>query len=337
MLHAIELLAVLLLMALGQGVLDISPRPARRVVASFLAWALAFAVGIVVLSIPAVAGSAVRLAIVVLAAYMLRWLIGSVVEYFRGPYLLEPLRTGELAAAAEHVSGLPTPVIRRITRRMEREYEGFLCLAALLRLPLGEAVEERAFEQRWREGCEAVRKEAVEMAARFGHPRAEGRFNASAVMFVAQALCVFEPDSVERSLARLPAGALARRSGRAKAVHQLNRSARRNAAAERLGITTPAAGEEMPARPSPLTLAAIALPALGIYRIGYKGRAWAFAFAHATLFLYGAAALSMGRGAGYVFLGVGLMLHIQALLGLGDFAGLAEEEAHIAATGEMQR
>ena len=98
--HAIELVTVLVLVCAAQAAIDVAPRPARRAILNFLTLCVAFAVGITVLSFTAVADPVVRLGIAVLIAYLLRWMISSVVDYLRGPVLMEPIRAVDLAAAA---------------------------------------------------------------------------------------------------------------------------------------------------------------------------------------------------------------------------------------------
>ena len=73
MFHIAELAAVLLLLAVGYGVTDVAPEVVRRVVRSFVIWMLVFAAAIVLFSIPCLVSAVVRLGVILVAAYVVRW------------------------------------------------------------------------------------------------------------------------------------------------------------------------------------------------------------------------------------------------------------------------
>src|SRR5437763_1408314 len=87
--HAVELMAILMLLSAGQSAVDPHPRSGRRGLYSFTWITAAFAVAIVIVSIPSLAATATQLAVIVLGIYFLRWIVDMIADYFRGPFLFD--------------------------------------------------------------------------------------------------------------------------------------------------------------------------------------------------------------------------------------------------------
>lgn len=317
--HTVELLAILLLMALGQCAVDPSPRLLRRTLYSFGWSILAFAAAIVIISIPSVAASAVQLAGIVLAIYLLRWLIGGIVDHFTGPLLMEMPGRGDVAAAASSVTGAPLPDAQRAASRILRRNEGYLALAALQSLDAEDAAN---LETAWQAACDRERDALIELARALGGATAPDRVSSNAVRFLAQAFCMYERESAKRVLGKLKECRLASRAGRERAAEALEKQALRGSRAAQLGLPS-RAGEEKPAA-SALRPATLLWPAGGVQRLGFRSHALALHVCEAALILYGVIAVVAGHGfygnSGYVFLGVALLIHIQTLFAIGDFA-----------------
>ena len=121
MFHAIELFAVLLFIAIGEGVLEVAPHATRRILISLAGWVLAFAAAIAILSIRRVAADVVAIGLALLAGYIVWWIGSGIVRHFRGPGFFEPPKAGELGELAQQVSGLPARDCRKIARRIAAE------------------------------------------------------------------------------------------------------------------------------------------------------------------------------------------------------------------------
>jgi hypothetical protein len=328
---AIELFAVLLLMAVGQCVLEVAPHAARRVLVTLAAWIFAFAVVAAILSVRRVAADVVALGLALLASYILWWIVAGIVKYFRGPGFFEPPKAGELGDLAQQASGLPARDCRKIARRLLRKFDGSVALLGLLSLSgSGEGGAEE-FERAWNEAAEKALAQAQ------GTP--SGGAGKSNLLFVAQALCLYEKESVERVLARLAAKGRQGRAVRVEATEQLAQSGRERKEARRFGLAAPlknvrdghaASGPE-------LTPLEILWPPMGLIRCGFKGRAAALAVAHGALIIYGTITLIAGRDPGWLFIFPGVyftaaaLIHVQALFAIGDFAWL---QTHGAAGAE---
>lgn len=332
--HATELLAALVLICVAQAAIDVAPHPARRALWSFLGLCAAFAVAIAVLSSKTVADPVVRLGIAVLIVYLLRWIITSAVDYLRGPFLMEPIRAADLAAAVEDVAGLAERPARRAARRILRDHSGETALLALSRLEKREGEPEGEFIARWQAACAPALEDARRIAAKFGGAKGEDRVSATALRFISQALCLYRRESVERVLSRLDGLSLARHSGRTRAGAELEKSAARNADMASLGLLPPADDQEAP-RVTAFSGLALLWPALGLSRIGCSVRAWALGSAEALLLAYGLFAAYIDRSSWFVFLVVGILIHIQAAMALGDFA-LSTEPLQPVAAGEKK-
>ena len=343
MLHPIELFSVLLFIAMGEGVLIVAPHTVRRIAVSMAGWVLAFAAGITVLAIPSLAAVAVRVGLLFLAICVVRWIIGEVMQFLHGPELLAQPKAAELRELAQRVSGLPERECRAIARRTVRHHDGTMALLGLMTMDAKEGVAKDAFERAWDEASEKARAAAVRLAEQGAKTARQRRAKASDVLFVAQALCLYEQDSVERVLARLPA-TFKGRTGRVEAAGQLERSGRDRKDAVRLGLVAPqgsAAGGRTAARRTsgeqegpgmkPLD---VLWPPAGLARAGFPKRAVALAISHGALVAYGAIAVLSRRDCGWVFLAAGLLVHVQALFAIGDFNWLAARVKPSAGAGD---
>ena len=332
---AIELFAVLLLIAIGQGVLEVSPHATRRILVGLAGWVLAFAVGVAILSVRRVATEAVAIGLALLAGYILWWIAVGIVKYFRGPGFFEPPRAGELGDLARQASGLPARDCRRIARRLLREFDGAVALLGLLSLSGSRESSAGEFERAWNEASEKALAQAARLASGRAEAAPPGRTGKSNLLFVAQALCLYERESVERVLARLAAKPRQGRAARVEAAERLEQSGKERKEARQFGLAAPLKKVQEGHAPSgtELQAAEVIWPPMGLARCGFKKRAAALAVSHGALLAYGALALSFGRGSGWVFLGAAVLVHVQALFAIGDFAWLQAHSVAGAETG----
>ncbi|MGO8704452.1 MAG: hypothetical protein ACLQVA_11585 [Candidatus Brocadiia bacterium] len=321
---AIELFAILLLMAIGQGVLEVAPHAARRVAVTLAAWVFAFAVGAAILSVRRVAADVVAIGLALLAGYILWWIGAGIVRHFRGPVFFEPPKAGELGELAQQ-AGLPAGDCRKIARRLLKTFDGSVALLGLLSLSGSGDGGAEEFERAW----DAASEKSLAQAG--GIPFAgPGRSN---MLFVAQALCLYEKESVERVCARLAAKNRQGRAARVEAAEQLAQSGRERKEARRFGLTAPLKNvrDSNVASGTELEPVDILWPPMGLVRCGFQNRAAALAVSHGVLVAYGVLALALGRSSGWVFLAAAVLVHVQALFAIGDFAWL---QAHGAAGAE---
>ncbi len=338
---AIEFFIVLLLIAVGQGVLEAAPHTVRRILLSLAAWIFTFAVAIAILSFRRVATDAVAVGLALLAGYIL-WLIGtSIFKYFCGPGFFEPPRAGELGELAQQAGGLPARDCRKIARRLLRKYDGAVALLGLLSLSGSGESGAEAFERAWNEASEKALAQATRLASGRAESAPSGGVGKSTLLFVAQALCLYERESVERVLARLQAKARQGRAARVEAAERLEQSGKERKEARQFGLAAPLknARDGHAFSGTELQVAEIIWPPMGLIRCGFKKRAAALAVSHGALLAYGILALSLGRGAfwdlsgsGWVFLGAAVLIHVQALFAISDFEWL---QAHSGAGAEM--
>ncbi len=312
-------------MAIAQGVLEVAPHPARRVLVTLAGWVIAFAVGAAILSVRRVAADVVAIGLALLAGYILWWIGAGIVRHFLGPVFFEPPKAGELGELAQQAGGLPARDCRRIARRLRRKFDGSVALLGLLSLSgSGEGGAEE-FERQW----EAASEKALAQAK--GTPL--GGAGKSNLLFVAQALCLYEKESVERVLARLAAKGRQGRAARAEAAEQLAQSGRERKEARQFGLAAPLKNvrDGQTASGPALEPVDVLWPPMGLVRCGFKKRAAALAVSHGALAAYGALALALGRSSGWVFLAAAVLVHVQALFAIGDFAWL---QTHGAAGAE---
>ena len=333
---AIELFAALLLMAIGQGVVEAAPHTARRVLASLVMWFAAFAAAVVILSFRRAATDAVAVGLALLAGYILWWIGVGIVKHFRGPGFFEPPKAGELGDLAQPVCSLPVRDCRKIARRLLRRFDGEVALLGLLAQGGSDEVGAEEFARAWNEATEKELAQATRMTS---GGRAEsapsGDAGKSDLLFVAQALCLYERESVERVLARSAAKPFHGHAARVEAVERLAQSGKERKEARLFGLAAPLkdAREGHAAFGSELRAVEVIWPPMGLLRCGFKKRAAALAVCEGVLLAYGALALSLGRGSGWVFLGVAVLIHVQTLFAIGDFEWL---QLHRAAGAETE-
>ena len=316
--HAAELAALVLLLAVGHGVISVTTEPLRLIARSFLMWTVGLAVVIALFSIPGIVTGVVRFGMVLVGAYAARWLIGDVASFLRGPHLMAEPDALAVAEAARRVSDLPSAECRDMARRIVRDFDGTIALLGLAYRARDAAAQEKEFAAGWREGCEKAVSAVREVAERFSRSRAEGRPPTMNIRFIAQAFCAYEPASVARVLERLPAPALSGRARRARAAHRFEKEARRSPILQQLGLERPAergAGKSAEGARPWMLLA----PWAGFARYGYSRRAAALGVSLALLLGYGLVALALDRASGWVYLAVAGLIHIEAAFALGDF------------------
>ena len=340
MIHVLELLALLLLLAVGHATVNAAPGLALRIVRSFSMWVLAFGVGIAILCVPIVALWAVRFGVVIVAAYIGRWLIDSAVDFFRGPYLLAMPSAAALGRVARGISGLPPHVCRKVARRICREHDNFVALMGLACVGPDPDWDEETFYAAWYESCQEALRTARDTARRFDGGSAQDRVRTADVRFVAQAFFLFEQKSVEGIFKNAKSRVLGNRFARARTAALLEKSATKSAAAERIGLRPPAA-KKVARRPDGKRFSVVSLvwPALGIARGGFAARAAILTLDHICLIGYGVLALSLGRSSGWVFLAVAVLVHVEGAFALEDFseAGECLEKGSVAAGGQHEQ
>lgn len=323
--HAIELIMLLLLMAVGHATVNVAPGWVVRIVRSFVVWVLTFAVGIALLCIPSVAVWVVRAGIVLMVAYLARWLLDMVVDFFRGPFLLALPSVAALAEALHTTAGLRVHVCRKLARRINRNHDGFIALLGLAHMKTDVAGNEEAALAAWQEASEKALEPARDMARRLGGYAAGDRVRTSDIRFVAQALCLFEQKSVDRVLKSAKARVLGHRFARARAAKLLEESATRSPYAERIGLTPPVK-KKVKRRPGERRFNVLSplWPALGMARSGFSARAAVLTISQLVLIGYGAFAVSFEHASGWVYLAVAVLIHVEGYFALEDF-GLADE------------
>ena len=319
MLHVIELAVVLLLLAVGHGAVNVQPNAVRRIVCGYFVWLLAFAIGIFLVSIASLTTWLVRIGIVLIVAYTLRWFVAEVGGFFRGPFLLAVSGTAALAEAARSVSGLPVGECRRMARRISRNHAGSVALLGLAQVGQVQGRNETEFGDAWAEACEAALKSVCNLVRRHSPRHREGRISANDVRFIAQALCLYEPASLERVLGRLPSPPLGGRAARVRAARQLEKFGTRTMVTERLSIEAPPGRAAEDTAYGGFKMWMVVLPSLGLARSGHPRRATAQAISFGLLLGYAIAALLMDRSSGWVFLSVAALIHVEAVFALGDF------------------
>jgi hypothetical protein len=319
--HTLELALILLLLAVEQGVMDLSARPGRRVAVNFVVWALAFAVGTYLLSAPDLATPAVGIGILLLGAYIVRWVIGGIVQQIRAPQLFETPGEAQIAAVAHQATRVPLDQCRRVARRILRSTDGDVALLALMSLKPADTPTPENLETGWRTACSDTYSAVLDLVVEHGvHSREQVR--AADVWLVAQALCVYGRASVERILDRLPSPALGSRARRQRLAQRLGEAGSVRKEAEMAGLAAPKDRQERD-RGRRFRLAEAAWPPLAFARVGLIVRGWALGISQSLMAAYGILALSLGRDSGWIFLAVAVLLQVQALFVVHDLAGAA--------------
>jgi len=334
--HLLELLSLLMLLAVGHAALHAASGVAVRALRAFVLWSLYAGGVIAVLASPDVATALARLGLVALGAYAVRLIVSGIAESIRGPFLFMTPKAGELAIIVRRLGGLDRRRARSLSRRMVSRYGGDLSLLGLIECWEKESGSLANLEEAWPRECERALAKVREMALVAGKQGTadDGRLYPADASFLAQALCLYEPRSVERALSAAGSLPFGRRSTRLEVARTLRRGSRTRSAAEYLGLVVAAAtraGASARASEGP-GLVALLWPALGLKRLGFPGRAGVLAVVEGLLLIYGIFGLSpLGRtggvpvwgSSGLVFAVSAAVVHIEALFALGDFRRLA--------------
>jgi len=270
------------------------------------------------------------------AGYILWWIGAGIVGYFRGPGFFESPKADELADLSQAVCGLAARDRRKAASRLLRRFDGEVALMGLLSCSSSGEIGAEEFERLWNEASENAWSQATRLA---GGSRAESgppsQVRKSDLRFIAQALCLYEKESVERVLGR--SGIVFHgRAARAEAVKQLGQSGRERKEARTFGLSAPlkSAADGHAASGSEIRPVEYLWPPLGLARCGFRERATVLSVTHGILLGYGALAVSLGRGSGWVFLATAVLVHIQTLFAIGDFEWLQIHRASGAETGK---
>ena len=314
--HMIELAVLLLLMATGHGVVNVAPDVVRRVTRSFVLWLASFAVAIVLFSIPTLVSAVVRLGFVLIGAYLVRWVVGDIVHYWRGPYLMAIPSRSAIADAVRRVTGRSPRECRLLAARMLCDHDEILALLGLVFTSSEAKHGEADFDESWAAGCEKARASVLALAERYSDNSQQGRPAVFDMRFLAQALCVYEPKVVDRILKQMPAPALGSRARRARVAAELEKSGQKTHLAERLGVESHV-DELAPA--AKMSLWSYLAPPMELARSGYAHRALALGISMTLLFGYGLVSVLMKHSSGWIYLAVGVLIHIEAMFALGDF------------------
>ena len=317
--HVAEFLALLVLLSVGRGVVDVSPAMGRRIGKSLFCWVILMGAVVATLRQPYLAIWALRLGIVLIGVFFVQWILRGIVGHITGPHLIAEPHRRALAEAGHYVSGLPLVESQRIARRVSREHHAYVALMALGQLEAEESLADEPFETLWMRECESSLAELRELVLRC-HGRGENvRVGANDLLFAAQAMFLYEAKAVQRVLARMGAKAFGNRSRRAAVAAELEKIGRPSVMARELGLVST---EEKKAgdRKSPIRLGTVLWPAAGIARAGFSQRAIAFVLCFVLLVIYGAFAVHLHRTSGWVYLAVALLIHVEAVFALGDFS-----------------
>jgi len=319
MLHMVELAVLLMLMATGHGVVNVAPDVFRRVTRSIVLWLASFALAIVLFSIPSLVSAVVRLGFVLVGAYLVRWVVGDFLHYWRGPYLMAIPSRLALADAVRCVTGRSPGECRLLAARMLCDHDEILALLGLVFTSSEAKHGEADFGDSWAAGCEKARTSVLAMAERYSGAAQQGRPAVFDMRFLAQALCVYEPKVVDRILKQMPAPALGSRALRARIAAELEKSGRKTRLTERLGIKSQMDELASAAKRGGSRLWSFLVPPMELARSGYSHRAIALGISMVLLFGYGLISVLMKHSSGWIYLAVGVLIHIEAMFALGDF------------------
>ena len=320
MTHLAELTALLLLMSIGHGVTVSAPEVVRRIVRNFILWMIAFGVGLALFSLSWLVTAVVRFGAVFAVAYAVRWVVGDVVDFLRGPYLMAIPGPAGIAEAVRRISGKSARESRRLTDCVCDENDPVIALLGLVFVGSEGGEKAQDFGAAWRKGCDGALASVSELVEKHGVSRGKGRRAVFDMRFIAEALCVYDPKIVVRVLDGMKAPALGSRRARSQVMRQLKRVGRRTSLTVKLGLESPQGADGAGMEGRDFRIWMVALPALGLSRAGFSRRATALGISLLLLFGYGVFALTIGRASGWVYLAVGVLVHIEALFALGDFA-----------------
>jgi len=317
MIHIVELAAVLLLLCIGHGVVDVSPHPVRRIARSYAFWVAGLGAVIALFSVPSLVVWLVRLAVVLAVVFAFRWVWGEAVAFWRGPHLVPEPSRRSLREAFRELSACPSAMCREAVGTVLREHHPYVALLGLTRLDVTECSEVEEPGLTWRCAADLALEEVRETAARLSSDP-YGMADTNDMLFLAQGLSLYEARSVRQAVAEACKGNRRGRRARKLVVDWLARSGRPSEAAKSFLILN--GGEAAAERKGEFwTVVGIIWPARGIARAGYPQRAAAYALAFVLLAAYGAFALSIDRGSGWVYLATALFIHIEAVFAIGDF------------------
>jgi len=317
--HMVELAVLLLLMATGHGVVNVAPEVVQRVARSFVLWLASFAAAIALFSIPSIVSAVVRLGFVLVGAYLVRWVVGDIVHYWRGPYLMAIPDRSAIADAVRRVTGRSPGECRLLAARMLCDHDEILALLGLVFTSSEAKRGEANFGDSWAAGCEKARASVLALAERYSDNSQQGRPAVFDMRFLAQALCVYEPKVVDRILKQMPAPVLGSRARRAHVAAELEKSGRKTHLAERLGAESHMDELASAVKGGGLRLWSYLVPPMELARSGYAHRAVALGISMALLFGYGLVSVLMKHSSGWIYLAVGVLIHIEAMFALADF------------------
>jgi len=187
MIHAVELVVLLLLLCVGHGVVDVSPDPVRRIARNWALWVVGLGAAIAVFSVPPLVVWVVRLAVVLAVVFAVRWVWGEAVGFRRGPHLIPEPSRGALREAVHELSGFPHAACRRTVRAVLREHHPHMALLGLTRLSAEDCPDVESLLQEWRRAADEALEEVRDIAARLDG-ETERPADASAMLLIAQAL-----------------------------------------------------------------------------------------------------------------------------------------------------
>ena len=317
--HMVELAVLLLLLATGHGVVNVAPEVVRRVTRSFVLWLASFAVAIVLFSIPTLVSAVVRLGFVLIGAYLVRWVVGDIVHYWRGPYLMAIPSRSAIADAVRRVTGRSPRECRFLAARMLCDHDEILALLGLVFTSPESKRGEADFGDSWAAGCEKARASVLVLAERYSGVSPQGRSAVLDMRFLAQALCVYEPKVVDRILKQMTVPALGSRARRVLVAAELEKSGRKTRLSERLGVESHTDEHALDAKDRGLRIWSYLVPPMELARSGCAHRAIALGVSMALLFGYGLISVLMKHSSGWIYLAVGVLIHIEAMFALADF------------------
>lgn len=348
--HVVELGLIVMFMAVGHSVVSTTPRVVLRTARNVALWWLVFGAAVTVLFSPIAATWAVRVGGVLLAAYFARWLIGYVVDAFHGPRLFDVPDAARLAFAVAAISGMGDKTCLRFSWRIRRKYDGDLALLGLIGLEEAGCEDAENFEVAWDAACAGALEKARSMALKYAQKAGHDRLNMADIAFLAQMLCLYDQNMLERGLTAMKRPGLGRRSARARFAKRMMAAGRMRDGAQSLRLVAAVGdGEEDGLkRLQRMPVKHMLCPALGFAELGFGRRALVISLLELTLVAYAllcflavVAEHRLGwnflwNNSGGVFFAAWILVHVEAMFALGDFDRLARylKESGVAANGE---
>lgn len=317
-----ELLLILVLLTAAESVINAAPHPGRRSLMGFFLRLLGYSGGILVMTFSETASFATQVIFLLLAAYMFRWFVQSAVAYIRGPRLFEQPRKADIAALAADLTGLPERQCSRVASAILRQHDVRVALLGLILLA-EKASEVQDLEKEWLEYCAVGREEVLELMEISG---ADGVANA---LFFAEILCMYEINSVKNALSAQNRPHFRGRSGRIWITQRLEKSGRVRRRAEEYGLPVEqkSTGRH---KGAPVPFIMKIWPPKGLAGAGHPVRGRVLLVSIIGMLAYGVFALSIDRSSGWIFIIVGVLVYILALLAVPDFRELAARHKDVA-------